>query len=67
MDMVPRQAKVIREGQLKESPAAELVPGDIVFVRLGDKVPADVRLFWAQDLKVCLEYNPLFFFNNYIF
>jgi sodium/potassium-transporting ATPase subunit alpha len=50
--MVPRQCKVIREKETKEIPAADLVPGDVVFVQLGDKVPADIRLFHVSDMKV---------------
>src|SRR5690606_25346804 len=35
-------AKVIRDGQLAQIPAKELVPGDIVLVESGDRVPADI-------------------------
>jgi H+-transporting ATPase len=38
------QARVRREGVWREVPAAELVPGDVVHLRQGDLVPADVRL-----------------------
>jgi sodium/potassium-transporting ATPase subunit alpha len=52
MDMVPRNCRVIRQGNMNESQAAELVPGDIVFVKMGDKVPADLRIFHSTDMKV---------------
>ncbi len=42
----------LRDGQLVEIPAAKLVPGDIVSVKSGDKVPADIRIIHASDLKV---------------
>ncbi len=38
------RATVRRDGRWREVDAAELVPGDVVRVRLGDIVPADVRL-----------------------
>ncbi len=38
------KARVLRYGKWQEIPARELVPGDIVRVRLGDVVPADVKL-----------------------
>ena len=38
------QSKVRRESQLVQVPVAELVPGDIIVLRLGDIVPADARL-----------------------
>lgn len=37
---VPQQANVLRDGQKMEIPAEELVVGDIVFVKIGDKTPA---------------------------
>jgi len=45
-------AVVIRDGQEKELPIAELVPGDIVHLKAGDLVPADARLLEVKDLHV---------------
>jgi Ca2+-transporting ATPase len=45
-------AKVLREGQVRSVPAAELAPGDIFILEAGDLVPADGRLFEAVNLKV---------------
>lgn len=45
-------AVVQREGKLREIPAAELVPGDLLTIREGDRLPADVRVVQAQDLEV---------------
>jgi Ca2+-transporting ATPase len=43
-------ARVRRDGQAGDLPAAELVPGDIVVLRTGDVVPADLRLLESQSL-----------------
>lgn len=40
----PDEAKVVRSGQLSRIHASELVPGDIISISVGDKVPADCRL-----------------------
>ena len=48
--MVSTTATVVREGQRKEIPLKELVPGDVVHLSAGDMVPADVRLLSAKDL-----------------
>jgi Ca2+ transporting ATPase len=40
----PDEAKVLRSGQISRIHASELVPGDIVSIAVGDKVPADCRL-----------------------
>jgi H+-transporting ATPase len=45
-------AKVLRDGKWGVVPAKELVPGDVVRVRLGDIVPADVKLIEGQFLEV---------------
>ena len=49
--MAAPTASVIRDGAEKEVPASELVPGDIVLLKTGDKVPADCRMIEAVNLK----------------
>jgi len=46
------QAKAMRDGQLQEIPAEQLVPGDIVSIEAGDIVPADGRLLRAATLEI---------------
>ncbi len=46
------RAKVIRDGNWIEIQARELVPGDIVHLRLGDIIPADVKLIDGEYLSV---------------
>ena len=45
-------ARVLRAGKWTEVPARELVPGDIVRVRLGDIIPADIKLTDGGYLQV---------------
>lgn len=45
-------ARVLREGEESVIPARELVPGDVVLLRDGDKVPADLRLLETANLKI---------------
>ena len=45
-------AKVFRNGKWKELAARELVPGDVVRVRLGDIIPADIKLFSGDYLSI---------------
>jgi len=47
---MPEYAKVFRDGELKKISVTELVPGDVVTLEEGDRVPADARLFEAFDL-----------------
>jgi sodium/potassium-transporting ATPase subunit alpha len=42
-DMLPEQCQVTRNGQLIHIPAADIVPGDLVVVKAGNKLPADIR------------------------
>jgi magnesium-transporting ATPase (P-type) len=44
-------AQVLRSGVRQEIPAKDLVPGDIVYLAAGDKVPADLRLLQAHNLS----------------
>ncbi len=46
------KAHVVRSGNRKEVPAREVVPGDIILLETGDKVPADSRLLEAMNLKI---------------
>jgi magnesium-transporting ATPase (P-type) len=48
--MVP-QCTVLRGGEKKDIPARGLVPGDIVLLEEGARVPADLRLFYARNLS----------------
>jgi Ca2+-transporting ATPase len=50
--MVPAAARVIRDGELTEIAAVDLVPGDLVVLDAGDAISADCRLIDAHDLLV---------------
>jgi len=51
-DMVPQFALVIRDGQKENLNATEIVIGDIVEVKFGDRIPADIRVISAHGFKV---------------
>ncbi len=46
------KARVLRDGKWMQIPARELVPGDVVRVRLGDIIPADIKLMDGEYLLV---------------
>jgi len=50
--IVSVSARIIRDGHLKEIDSTELVQGDILILRAGDKVPADARIIESKDLKI---------------
>ncbi len=50
--MIKVTATVVRDGQPKEIPLKELVPGDMVKLSAGDMIPGDVRLLSAKDLFI---------------
>ena len=51
-EMVPENARVLRDGMQVLLPVLELVPGDVVFLEAGDRVPADMRLIRQKNLAV---------------
>jgi P-type Mg2+ transporter len=50
--MITVTATVVRDGETREIPLRDLVPGDIVKLSAGDMIPGDVRLISAKDLFV---------------
>uniref|UniRef100_A0A8V5GX78 Calcium-transporting ATPase n=1 Tax=Melopsittacus undulatus TaxID=13146 RepID=A0A8V5GX78_MELUD len=50
--LVPPECNCLREGKLQHLLARELVPGDIIYLSVGDRVPADLRLIEVTDLLV---------------
>jgi calcium-translocating P-type ATPase len=50
--MVPHTCRVLRDGERRELPARELVPGDVVVLEAGDAVSADCRLVEAHEVSV---------------
>ncbi len=50
--MAAPTATVIRDGKEIEIAAKEVVPGDIIFITTGDKIPADARVIESVNLKI---------------
>ncbi|CAM3170862.1 HAD-IC family P-type ATPase [Corallococcus sp. ZKHCc1 1396] len=50
--MVPESTTVVRDGRPVALPASRLVPGDVVRLSSGDRVPADLRLLHSRNLQV---------------
>jgi magnesium-transporting ATPase (P-type) len=50
-NMLSAQARAIRGGEPRLLPAEELVPGDVVLLESGDKIPADLRLVEVKNLR----------------
>ncbi|NXG79763.1 AT2C2 ATPase, partial [Baryphthengus martii] len=50
--LVPPECNCLRDGKLQHLLARELVPGDIIWLAVGDRVPADLRLIEVTDLLV---------------
>jgi magnesium-transporting ATPase (P-type) len=51
-DMLSPNATLMRDGRRVVLPAEEIVPGDVVLLQSGDKVPADLRLIRAKGLQI---------------
>src|SRR5262245_46024095 len=50
-NMLSAEARTLRDGESRMVPAEELVPGDVVLLESGDKVPADLRLIEVKNLQ----------------
>ncbi|XP_017794138.1 PREDICTED: calcium-transporting ATPase type 2C member 1 [Habropoda laboriosa] len=50
--LVPPTCHCLREGRVETFLARNLVPGDIIYLNIGDRVPADIRIFEAIDLAI---------------
>jgi sodium/potassium-transporting ATPase subunit alpha len=51
-NLLPHQVKAMRDGAIRQIPAAELVPGDVILLADGDAIPADCRLLEAFGVRV---------------
>ena len=50
--LVTRKVHVLRDGEAHELYSEVLVPGDIILLESGDRVPADIRLASSNDLEI---------------
>ena len=50
-NMLSAEARTVRGGETRMIPADQIVPGDVVLLESGDKVPADLRLADAKNLR----------------
>ena len=55
--MIPQEALVLRAGDKLVMPAEDVVLGDILFVKFGDRIPADIRIIEAKGFKVTSVYT----------
>jgi magnesium-transporting ATPase (P-type) len=60
MESLAPEAKVKRSGEWKTIEAAELVPGDVIAIKLGDVIPADGRLIAVSHFIFLLENEKIF-------
>lgn len=51
-NFIPQTTKVFRNGKQQQIPSEKLVPGDIVEIKMGDRVPADLRILQSDEMKV---------------
>jgi magnesium-transporting ATPase (P-type) len=50
-NMLSAEARVLRDGLVRLIPAEDIVPGDVVLLESGDKIPADLRLVDVKNLR----------------
>jgi Ca2+-transporting ATPase len=51
-EMTAPKARILRDGEMKTIPAIEVVPGDVLLLEEGDRIPADARLLDVIDLQM---------------
>lgn len=51
-NLVPQKASVLRDGSISVIPASQLVPGDVIILCAGDRVPADARVISSVGLQI---------------
>jgi Ca2+-transporting ATPase len=51
-NMIANHARVLREGKPIDIPVSDLVPGDVVILKGGNSIPADIRFFETHQIKV---------------
>lgn len=51
-DLLPRQTRVVRDGQETRVPTGEIVPGDVLVLAQGDNIPADARIVEQYGLRI---------------
>ncbi|MCC7366494.1 MAG: cation-transporting P-type ATPase [Dehalococcoidia bacterium] len=56
-NLVPRRTRVLRDGEWRDTEAADLVTGDVVHLEAGDRVPADLRL--AEPLGLLVDVSTM--------
>ncbi|KAA8650831.1 cation-translocating P-type ATPase [Aspergillus tanneri] len=61
--MLPESCLVLRDGSQSMVPASEVVPGDIVYLKAGNKLPADIRFLEVSN-DACLDRSILTVFGR---
>ena len=65
--LLPTLATVRRDGRERQVVTDELIPGDIILVRMGDKLPADCRFISCDGLKVRIKVLFLLFLQFFFY
>jgi cation transport ATPase len=58
--LLPQAVTIVRGGRKMQAPAEDLVPGDVVVLHEGDRIPADCRIVRSEGLKVNLVFAGTF-------
>ncbi len=51
-NFIPPKCKVIRDNKMELMPASKLVTGDLIEIKMGDRIPADIRIVSSDEMKV---------------